>query len=1180
MANWTRLFPQRILDRGEIYYENQMVQDVRLGNDGEHFAAHVQGGIGRYYNVSGRLRPDGRASELKCDCPWAKKGHRCKHQVASLFATEKLQKQEKHSMPLDSQQIELRDLVSRNVKQAIAEAKPALDPFKIIGKQSFTQESYDLALQLINKYSEIHCRHIDDKMRAYEYIWNLEKEDGTWLVISVKFTRWQVLTIDFQPNMPTDDQDAATIFTLLKFIKEYIKEDPFDITNKAATELLNFYSDPTTQNKTDQIILQAQIDNYGRLPRLSFKLGKEKHLYQIRDLNALVDAIRQQSIVKLGKFFNEPIDPNKMSKDSKRWINLIEKIIDARNLSVYYGNSRDFGAIEIENSIADEVDELLYSGIKLFSGTHLVGYTSDQLDLNIQITEDKGAADVSVEDFPAGTLITGSKKYYGYYKGVWIRYEGITPTYLQELKLHPGDQFRFSKKTVQQFARQILPRFEKSKYVSVTGAKELRASLPPEATFVFSLDYRGGNLLCTARVKYGEKEYELNHNYSANNQRESDLERSTEEVINQYFVDFKEGKYILPNENTDIVADFLDHGIKKLKHIGEVRITANFRSLLRGLKSNMEFGVSVNLTNELLNIDLTDQKFSWEDIQAALKAYQEKQHYFILKNEMLQRTNQPTIEQLAQTLHDMGISFKDFIHGKLQIPAYRAFYFAKQMRDANALHFSSNSAFKQLIADLSKNHLKKNKLPVSLQTVLRPYQKEGFNWLSTIVNYNFGGLLADEMGLGKTLQIIALLLSRKEQISSNLPSLVVAPASVIYNWQAELQKFAPHLSVCILDGNKNKREKMLMESPKYDLYISSYQSLNHDLESYDNLTFDLQIIDEAQNIKNHEAITAKSVKVIKAHHKLALTGTPIENKLSELWSIFDYLMPGFLGSYLDFKKKFEIPIVKKKDEDAEALLSNMIMPFTLRRLKKNVLLDLPAKDEQVILVKMNKKQEGLYQLQTQKLIAQLNGQEETDFKKSRFEIFAQIIKLREICCDPRLLYENYHGKSNKLITTVDLIKTNLENGHKILLFSQFTSMLEILQSKLKKAKIPLFMLTGSTPKEKRQEYIREFNTMEQPGVFLISLKAGGTGINLTSADVVIHYDPWWNLAAENQATDRAHRIGQKHSVKVYKMVTKNTIEERIIKLQQKKAELAQAILGNSNISNAAISKADLLRILD
>ena len=333
------------------------------------------------------------------------------------------------------------------------------------------------------------------------------------------------------------------------------------------------------------------------------------------------------------------------------------------------------------------------------------------------------------------------------------------------------------------------------------------------------------------------------------------------------------------------------------------------------------------------------------------------------------------------------------------MPAYRSFYFAKEMRKANSLHFSSNESFNQLIKDLNKNELKQNKLPDKLKNVLRPYQKEGFNWLNTLVNYNFGGILADEMGLGKALQVISLLLAHQKKDSTNL---VVAPASVIYNCQNETQKFAPELKTAVLGGTKKERTQILANASKYDLLITSYQSLNRDLEAYQKLVFNIQILDEAQNIKNHQSITAQSVKVIKAHHKLALTGTPIENKLSELWSIFDYLLPNFLGSYLDFKKKLELPIIKDEDEEAEKQLVEMVTPFILRRLKKDVLNDLPAKEEEIVYINMGSKQSELYKLQTQKLIA-----------------------------------------------TIDLIKANLENGHKILLFSQFTSMPEIIQNKLR-----------------------------------------------------------------------------------------------------------------------------------
>ncbi|WP_195922686.1 DEAD/DEAH box helicase [Lactobacillus crispatus] len=1174
MARWHRLFPERVFDRGEIYYGNDMVENIQLAQDQEHFTAQVQGGIGRSYTVTGRLRLDGRASELDCNCPWANKGHRCKHEVAALLAVEDEQENE-HDV-----KVPFADLISEHLKQMIAHKSPVLNPLNLIGNMKFTKKSYDQALELNDHWSISSCRHFDDKMRKYEYFWEIVTEDNELITISVQFTRWQIISIKFDSDFLRIEKDSARILALFYFINEYLDDDPFDLTNQAAEDLLEFYSDASTQND-EPIILRASIDKYNNIPSLTFKLGKNKHLYKVKDLNQLVDASRHSSSLKLGKFFNEPINQAKMDIDSQHWLSFIEKIIDARNLNeeFYYNYSSQVGRITLENSVADEVNDLLYQGVKLYSNEQPIGYTTDQLDLNIKIETQKPSTLVSVEDLPVSTIITGSHAYYGYYKDVWIKYIGLTPASLHNLGLQPGAEMQFSKKTVAKFAHNILPKFEQTKFILVSGTDELKAILPPEAHFLFKLDYRVGSILCVARVQYGVAQYELNQGYTEEDRRDVEKETAAWKHINTYFSDYQHGRYVLSNEDSDAVQAFLDDGINELKRLGEVQITANFRSLLKGIKTNLDVGVGINLTNELLDIDLADQKMSWEDIQAALKAYQEKRKYFVLQNGMLAKAEQPTIEQLAQTLHDLGISFRDFIHGKLHLPAYRAFYFAKQMKAANALHFSTNESFNTLINDLAKNQLKQNQIPVSLQNILRPYQKIGFNWLSTIVNYKFGGLLADEMGLGKTLQIITLLLARKEKMQNQLPSLIVAPASVIYNWQAEVKKFAPSLNVALLDGTKKERERLLLDAKKYDLLISSYQSLNRDLEAYQNLTFDVEVIDEAQNIKNQQSVTAKTVKVIKAHHKLALTGTPIENKLSELWSIFDYLMPGFLGSYPDFRKKYELPIVKEQDKEAEDQLANMVIPFILRRLKKDVLRDLPDKDEEIVPVKMNKKQADLYNMQTQKIIAQLNGQGDEDFKRSRFQILAQITKLREICCDPHLLYENYHGKSNKLIATIELIKNNLANGHKILLFSQFTAMLDILHENLARLRIPLFTITGSTPKAKRQEQVQKFNRMAQPGVFLISLKAGGTGINLTGADVVIHYDPWWNLAAEKQATDRAHRIGQKHSVKIYKMVTEDSIEERIIALQQKKAELADIILQNDQIADATMSKGDLLKIL-
>ena len=322
-----------------------------------------------------------------------------------------------------------------------------------------------------------------------------------------------------------------------------------------------------------------------------------------------------------------------------------------------------------------------------------------------------------------------------------------------------------------------------------------------------------------------------------------------------------------------------------------------------------------------------------------------------------------------------------------------------------------------------------------------------------------------------------------------------------------------------------------------------------------------------------------TLKAINAKQRFALTGTPIENRLSELWSIFDYLMPSFLGSYQQFRKQYEGPIIKNQDDQAQDDLKRLVQPFMLRRLKKDVLNDLPMKNEQVFLTPMVGKQENLYQARAQRLIRQIQKQNDEEFQQNKLAVLAEITRLRELCCSPQLLDSGYSGPSGKIKATMNLIKDEVADNHKILLFSQFTSALAILKEKLAKAGIKYFVIEGKTKKADRLQFVDEFNSYDQPAVFLISLKAGGTGLNLTSADVVIHFDPWWNIAAENQATDRAHRIGQKNNVTIYKMIAQNTIEEKIIEMQQKKEALANSILSGNELANAVINKETLLNIL-
>jgi SNF2 family DNA or RNA helicase len=471
-------------------------------------------------------------------------------------------------------------------------------------------------------------------------------------------------------------------------------------------------------------------------------------------------------------------------------------------------------------------------------------------------------------------------------------------------------------------------------------------------------------------------------------------------------------------------------------------------------------------------------------------------------------------------------------------------------------------------------------IPDSLLYILREYQKRGFLWIKTLKHNGFGGILADDMGLGKSLQVICFLLSEYLEVNpnENRKALIVCPSSLVYNWNSEIQKFAPELPVKMVIGTTNERHNMLQSLEEGDILITSYDLLKRDISYYETIEFYTQVIDEAQYIKNSNTQAAKAVKMINAGFKLALTGTPIENRLSELWSIFDYLMPGFLYSYQRFREEIEIPIMTNQEETVVKRLQKMITPFVLRRLKKEVLTDLPDKLEESIFTQLEGEQQKLYDAHVKRLQIMLDKSSEKDFNTSKIQILSELTKLRQICCDPALLYENYTQGSTKIDMCMDLIQNAISSGHKILLFSQFTSLLDNLQKRLVKEQISFYTLTGATSKENRAKMVEQFNKDDIP-VFCISLKAGGTGLNLTAADIVIHFDPWWNVAVQNQATDRAHRIGQKNVVNVYKLIAKGTIEENIMKIQEKKKELADQVLSGEGMNIGSFTKEDLLELL-
>ncbi|WP_343343828.1 DEAD/DEAH box helicase [Terrisporobacter petrolearius] len=546
-----------------------------------------------------------------------------------------------------------------------------------------------------------------------------------------------------------------------------------------------------------------------------------------------------------------------------------------------------------------------------------------------------------------------------------------------------------------------------------------------------------------------------------------------------------------------------------------------------------------------LHIDKVDEN-EYDNIY---NSYKNKYKYHLMPDGSYIDLKDNDLEKIFQIIDVLGI-YSDF--QKIKIPDNKAVFLEKLLEDESNTLISGRKYVDNVIKKYNK--LNKNiKVPENLNANLRDYQVDGFEFFNTLSNYNFGGILADEMGLGKTVQTLAFLLSQKDK-----KSIVITPTSLIYNWENEFKKFTPDIKLGIAYGNKVQREKVLEDYKDYDVILTSYGTYKNDMKKYKNITFDYCIIDEAQNIKNPDSIITKSVKEVNANVKFALTGTPVENNLMELWSIFDFVMPGYLYS----KKKFETIFVNNEKNHCQ--LKNLIKPFMLRRTKKEVINELPDKIEHKFYVELDKEHKRAY-----KSFVNLIKRRILENNEDNMTVFSYLTKLRQLSIAPEIIVKNYKGKNSKLEILINIIKE--ESDRKILVFSQFTKVLKIIEKRLGEENISYSYLDGKTDAKDRIKLVEEFNNSETKKVFLISLKAGGTGLNLTSASMVVHFDPWFNPASEDQASDRAHRIGQKNVVDVIKLISKNTVEEKVIAMQDYKKDLIEDII-NSNLENSSSLK--------
>lgn len=561
--------------------------------------------------------------------------------------------------------------------------------------------------------------------------------------------------------------------------------------------------------------------------------------------------------------------------------------------------------------------------------------------------------------------------------------------------------------------------------------------------------------------------------------------------------------------------------------------------------------------NGYMSMKLDIEGVDSNEYREIFSSYKNNNRLYRMKNGAYLDLKDNDLEQAFKLIDILNI-YNDF--DNMKIANNKAIYLEKLIEEEDLSFVNGSKYVSNVVKKFDKVKSKNYEVPKDLNATLRDYQVSGFEFFKTLSDYQFGGILADEMGLGKTIQTIAFLLSNKDK-----KSIVITPTALIYNWKNELEKFAPTLKVGLLHAAKSEREKILDNIDNYDVILTTYTTYKNDIDKYKNINFDYCIIDEAQNIKNPDAIITKAIKNVNAKVKFALTGTPIENNLMELWSIFDFIMPGYLYN----KSKFKSIFVNNDKNIIE--LKNLIKPFILRRTKKEVITELPDKIEQKIIIDLEKEHKRAY-----KGYVNLITRKIKENNQDNITVFSYLTKLRQLCLSPELMVKNYQGKNSKLDVLINII--NDSSDEKILVFSQFTKVLEVIGKRLNEENISYSYLDGKTSAKDRVKLVEEFNTNNNK-VFLISLKAGGTGLNLTSANIVVHFDPWWNPAVEDQASDRAHRIGQKNVVNVIKLIAKGTAEERVINLQETKKELIEDVI-NGNLDNSStlknLSKDDII----
>ncbi|MBS7020754.1 MAG: SNF2 helicase associated domain-containing protein [Firmicutes bacterium] len=961
---------------------------------------------------------------------------------------------------------------------------------------------------------------------------------------------------------------ALAMKDILAHFDELIFEEELD--NFQEILLKTFQKKKRAKQAITLAVELTQVDKNPIAYELNLKIGDGKMYSLKKVLNSFLTNYKKENYeISFGKYFNYDTNKYYIKEEDKKILEFVRLYLELQDRGSLYSFLKTAPTVIFRGDILKEFLNMMEK-IPFSLETTLQTFPLIQIETELQIDFEleyvKDGFQISFPDFSI-ERVTSDYEYFVYHDHLY-HVDAKMALFIKTILENERQKITITKSHYKDFANTLYLVIVKLHPDIKEKLGNLFLNYIPTPKFYF--EKKGNDVISFIKLQYGKEEINVlsPRNFIEDTYIIRDFDKEEEymhELQNMGFVaNTKKGIFTISDASKTV--SFLKHGLKKIVEKYDTFVSSNLKNIRILPKSNVTNLFKIG-EDGIMSYQFQIEGIDQSEIKKLLSEVKHKKKYYRMKSgDYLNLEDNEGLEAFSKLQEELSLSVDDLEQGSVTLPKYQSL---KLMSLEENEYYQIDESVHEFLTRFEELKTKTCEFTKDEESILRPYQKVGVSWMKLIADMEFGGILADEMGLGKSIQTITYIRKRLEEDKTR-KMLIVVPTSLLYNWEEEFQKFGKEIDIALVNESRKHRMDVLNKTPQPQVYITSYGLLRQDLEEYQKIKFDTMFIDEAQNIKNPKSETSFAVKQVFAKVKFALTGTPIENSVFELWSIMDFIMPGFLGNFAMFKEEYGAK--EEPDDTSYFKLKEQITPFILRRKKKDVLKDLPEKFENKVYVELNEEQKKRYLLELESAKRDIQTVvEQNEVSKKQFFILSLLTRLRQICIDPGLVFEDYRDGSSKFETVLSILEEVIQNEHKVLLFSQFPSVLKRLIPLLTEKNMKYCYLDGQTKSDRRMELVKNFNE-DDTSVFLISLKAGGTGLNLTSADVVIHLDPWWNPQVENQATDRTHRIGQTKKVEVIKLISKGTIEEKIVELQEKKKQLSDMIIEGEMRDEFVLSK--------